>query len=455
MIIQKKGDSLISIIRYWIPEIISNGLMITLPILFDSWLIAELRSTSTYGALGIATSFLHLLTKFAEALPVASVAIIGRHNGAKEYEECGRHLGDAFWTTCILGLMQCLIVYFGAASIFKWLGGNDKMISLGAPFLQLRSISVLLSFVFMAFLGFMRGVKNTTIPMYLNMIGILIFMISDYVLVLGSFGFPRCGLMGSAIASIIQYSVMILVALWFITHEESFSRYFSRPFFYFFSFAASWKLLKISLPIIIDKISLAVSYVWLAKQLAPMGKYIISSYDVIVKLERFAFLPAIAFAQVITFLVSNKLGEKDPDGAKENIKKVMILTTLIICTTLIILCSNSRWFISWLDPKGRFIDFTAEALPFVSVLVIFDFIQIILAGALRGAGDVKTVMYTRFFSCFFFFFPLAYLFGSVLTIEDELVKFILIYSSFYLNTALMGIIFLYRIKSKKWISISL
>ncbi|MBL4587846.1 MATE family efflux transporter, partial [Candidatus Babeliales bacterium] len=398
---------------------------------------------------------LHMLTKFAEAIPVASVAIIGRHNGAKDYHACGRHLGDTFWTTCIIGLVQCIIIYTAAVPIFQWLGGSEKMIAIGAPFLKLRSISVLLSFIFMAFLGFMRGVKNTTVPMYLNLCGIIIFMISDYVLILGKFGFPRLGLTGSAIASIIQYSTMIVGALWFITKEGTFSRYFPRPFFYFFNIKDSWRLLTLSVPIIIDKVSLAVSYVWLAKQLAPMGKYIISSYDVIVKLERFAFLPAIAFAQVITFLVSNKLGEKNPDGAKEDIKKVMILSTFMISFTLIILCLNRHWFIGWLDPKNRFTDFTADALPFISILVIFDFIQLILAGALRGAGDVKTVMYTRFFSCFFFFFPLAYFFGNVLVIQDELIKFILIYSSFYLNTALMGLVFLYRIKSKKWISIPL
>lgn len=453
MILQKKGESITQILLYWLPEIISCALMISLPVLFDSWLIAELRSTSVYGALGIATNFLHTLTKFAESLPVASVAIIGRYNGAKEYHECGKQLGDAFWTTCILGLSQFILIFLASAPIYRWLGGTEKMIEVGAPFLKLRSISVLLSFIFMAFLGFMKGVKNTRIPMYLNILGIAVFMLTDYALVLGKFGMPRLGLTGSAIASIIQYGLMIILAIWFIMRKGEFSHYFTKPFFMFFSWAQSWRLLKLSGPIIIDKISLSISYIWLAKQLAPMGKYIISSYDVIVKLERFAFLPAIAFAQIITFLVSNKLGADDPEGAKANIRKVMILTAVMVSVSLIVLCTNATWFISWLDPKQRFTAFTAQVLPIVSLMVVFDFVQLILAGSLRGAGDVKTVMWTRFMCCFLFFFPLAYIFSNVLPIQDEMVKFTLIYSSFYLNTALMGLIFLFRIKSKKWIAL--
>ena len=81
--------------------------------------------------------------------------------------------------------------------------------------------------------------------------------------------------------------------------------------------------------------------------------------------------------------------------------------------------------------------------------MVFDFIQLILAGALRGAGDVKTVMMTRFFTCLFFFAPLAYLVSKV-SITSIPLKFALIYSTFYINTALIGFFFMRRIMGEKW-----
>ena len=85
----------------------------------------------------------------------------------------------------------------------------------------------------------------------------------------------------------------------------------------------------------------------------------------------------------------------------------------------------------------------------ISPLVIFDLIQVILAGALRGAGDVRAVMWGRFIICFFVFMPLSYFIAS-LPIENQSIRFALIYASFYLCTGLMGFIFLRRAMGSAW-----
>jgi Na+-driven multidrug efflux pump len=180
-----------------------------------------------------------------------------------------------------------------------------------------------------------------------------------------------------------------------------------------------------------------------------MGKYAIVTYDVVKNLERFAILPAVAGAQIITFLVSNRLGAHDPDGATANIKKILIFTGLIEIIALLTLSLNAGFFISFFDPKQKFTAMAAAILPLISLLVVFDFIQLILAGALRGAGDVKAVMWGRALACSLFFVPVSTFF-SWLPIENQVIKFTLVYGSFYFNTAVMGIVFLYRIKSHKW-----
>ncbi len=447
--IMESGDSIKDILLYWLPEMISNAMLISLPPLIDSYLIASLRSTSTYGALGMANNFLHLLTKFGEALPVAAIAIIGRHNGAQEYEKCGKDLGDAFWTTTFIGFVQFALIFTFAGNIFGWLGVPERMIQYGVPFLQAKAIGILLIFMSLGFFAFMRGVKNTRTPMVIYAIGMSIFILFDYMLVLGKFGFSRMGLMGSAIATIIQYCVMISISIWYILSNPEYKKYFSQLFIKVFSTKRALRMLNLAWPIMIDKSSLAVSYIWLSKMLAPMGKYAIASFDIIKNLERFAFLPAVGFAQIIIFLVSNQLGAKNPEGAKNNIKKAMILTATMLAVSLTILCVKAEFFVSLFDPKGKISGIAAPALVFISFLVVFDFVQLILAGALRGAGDVKTVMMARFFCFFGFFTPVAW-FISNLNITNQVVKFTLLYGTFYVTTGLVGLIFLWRIKTPKW-----
>jgi len=443
------GDSTRDIISYWLPELISATILISLPPLIDSWIVSRLDSIVVYGALGMGRNFLHTLIKWAESIPVAAIAIIGRHNGAQDYEKCGESLGDTFWTTFILGLSQFIVILFAASTIYSWLGVPEHMVAVGAPFLQKKSFGVLLIFTSLGLLGFMRAVKNTRIPMLINITGILVFIFFDYALVLGKFGFPQMGLTGSAFATIIQYTMMNIFALIYILTNPDYKKYFSRMFFSVFNIKRSLHLLNLSWPIIIDKSTIGFSYIWLSKMLAPIGVYAIATYDTVNNLERFAFLPVMASAQVLTFLVSNRLGAKDPEGALINIKKILFLTCITVIPSLLILSFNAHYFIGLFDPSNKFTHFAASVLPIISILVILDFTQVVLAAALRGAGDTKTVMYGRALACGLFFFPVSFIISKI-PIQNYSLKFILIYGSFCLTTGIMGLIFLHRIKSHKW-----
>lgn len=445
-----KGDPIRNIVlRYWLPESITQFIFIILPPLLDSYFVASLKSTAMYGSLSAANTILHVLLKVSEAIPVASVAIIGRHNGAGEYEKCGRDLGDTFWTSTFIGLMQFVFIFFAASGIYRMLGVPTDMIALGVPFLRLRSLGVFLVFIAAALLYFMRGIKNTRIPMIISLTGIISFITFEGLFVAGWFGFPQLGLYGAAMATIVQYAVMITLAAGYLLINRDYRKYFPTLFIWHFNIWRVLHLLNLSWQIMIDKTVLATSYVWLFKMLAPLGKYAITSFDVIKNLERLAFLPAVAFAQVITFLVSNKLGESDPEGAKANIKKVLIVASVFTGSALFALCIKARYFVSFFDPLGKFTDMAAPALVLVSTLIIFDFIQLILAGSLRGAGDVRTVMLTRVCCCIFFFAPFAYLVSKI-PIESTTIKFALIYSTFYINTGLIGFIYMKRILGSKW-----
>jgi len=444
-----EGESCLQIAWYWVPEIISAVVLFSFPAMIDSWIVSQLGSATLFGAVGMGSNFLHVLIKLAESIPVAGMAIIGRHNGAREYEKCGEGLADSFWTTFILGLSQFLFIFLGAHAIYRWLNVPAEMVAFGAPFLQLKSLGVFFIFITLGLLGFIRGVKNTLVPMALNIAGLVAFVFFDYALVLGAFGFPQYGIMGSAMATIIQYAVMNIGALWFILANPEYKKYFAVVFFTIFDIKGILKLLNLSWRIMIDKSTISLAYIWLAKMLAPMGSYAIASFDVVKNLERATFVPVIAAAQIITFLVSNRLGARDISGAYANIKKLYIMTTLVLFVTVIALLTNTTYFVSIFDPKNIFTELAAAVLPAISIFVFFDFSQVFLAGALRGAGDVKIVMWTRVLVCGFFFVPISYMFSTMPGIPDVL-RFILVYSSFYVATGIIGLIYLYRIKSHAW-----
>lgn len=445
---QEHGESYATILRYAIPEFITALLLYSLPYWLDSYFISFV-DIANYATLGATSTLIHFITKVAEAVSVGGIIMAGQFNGQKRYKEVGRTLHDTFWVSVFVGAILTGLLYIGAPHIYVWYGVPQEMAALGVPYLRLRAVAIFLMFIYLAFVSFLRGIKNTKTPMKLFILGSVVFVLFDYLLILGQWGFPAMGLLGSAWASIIQYAVMTIAVLAYISLRAKNRKYGIQLLTTVVDRSYVKKLLLLSWPVLIDKATVAGAYMWLCKMLATMGTCSVATFTVIKDMERFALTPAVALAQVITFLVSNDYGVGNWSAIKANIKKVIFISSIMVLTILVVFSLWPTGIIHLFDKKGEFTDFAARAFPLVSILAYFDLLQLILSGALRGASNVVTVMLTRVAVCGGFFVPISY-FLSQLPLQNPLLKFVLIYGSFYIGSALMSSVYVIRFRSEGW-----
>jgi len=443
------GESYSKILKYFFPEYITALLLYSALHLIDAYFVGNLKSTSTYATIGVTNTLLHFIIKIAEGFSVGSIVLTGQYNGAKDYKSVGHTFANTFWVTCMLGTTIALTLYFGAYWIYYLYGVSDKMINIGIPFLRLRALGVFFTFIYFGFIAFLRGIKNTKIPMYTSVVGAIVFLFFDYVLIFGKFGFPKLNLQGSALATIIQYMIMLLLAAYTVLFNSDYKKYSINLFATVSTWSSIKRLFSISWPVIMDKSIMAIAYIWMGAMIATMGTHVIACFTVIKDLERIAFLPAIAFAQVITLLVSNDFGALNFEGIKTNIKKVVFLASIFVFMTLFILLLSPKYFISFFDHKNSFTDIAARVFPIISPLVFLDIVQLILSGAMRAIGDVKVVMWTRFVVIFGLFFPISY-YISTLSINDHGMKFTLIYGIFYICSIFMNFVYINKLRSDNW-----
>lgn len=449
--INERGESWGTLIRYWYPELITLFITTALPPLFDAYCVSWLSSLGDYSTLGIATNFVHMLIKFSEALPVAAIAIIGRYNGAKEYRSCGQEFITTIWTVALIGGVIAGSICFGASHVYEWLGLPAHLIERGIPFLQLRALSLFLAFLFFACTGFLRAIKNTYTPMLITLLGTGVYMGVSSATIFGWGPIPACGLYGPAWAAIAQQSVMLTVVIISLMREKTAAKYFASLSLFSLNLGHMGRILFLALPVMIDKTALSFAYVWLARSVAPLGEHAIATFDIIKNLERAAIMPAAAFAQVITFLVSNRIGARDPEGAYANTLKVLFLTTCIVGVSIGILVIGAPYFVTFFSPDESITLFAIPMLRTMSIFVIFDFVQLILAGALRGAGKVYTVMVGRFAGAILFFVP-ASIIVTAYAPESTYLTFGMIYGLFYINTAVMGGFFFWHLQRERALS---
>ena len=443
------GERYITILSFFLPELITAFLSWSILNCIDAYFIGHLASTSAYATHGVSLKVVHMLMKIAEALSIGTLVLAGNYNGLHQPEKVGRAAVTALWVAIFVGASLASMLYFGSYFIMHhFLQVPEKIALLGTPFLRLRAIGIFLMFVYFAFIGFLRGIKKPGLFMKFFMLGGVVFVFFDYALVFGKFGLPELQLQGSAVASIIQYATMLCAAIAYVIFDTNNKQYCLHAFKSFDRrmLPDIWRL---SWPVVIDKTVLTVAKLWLVRLIAPMGKMAIAGFNVICDMEQLAFVPALALAQVITFLVSNDYGIRNWMAIKNNTKKVMFLSSVMVLSILLFFSLFPRTIIRLFDRSGVFTHFAALAFPALSTLVIFDVQQIILAGALRGASNVKTVMLTRALVTLFVFVPLSYFFAHA-PIANSVIKFILVFGSYYLSNGVMSIIFVYRFRRDAW-----
>lgn len=441
------GQSYAAILKFFVPEFITALILYSLPYFVDCYFIAHLKSTEIYTISGVVNNVLNLFVKIAEGLSISIVATAGYYNGLQKYKDVGKSFVDALWVTIFIGSIISFMLYVGGYWVYKFFNLSDSTIQLGLPFLQIRSLSMFLTFIFFACIGFFRAIKNSIIPMILFAIGSGVFIFFDYCFIFGRLGFPEFGLQGSAIASLLQYFIMVVLAFSSIFYFSFYEKYEINFFTGISSSTNAMKVLAISLPIVVDKAIMAWAYIWLSKVLSCMGQYALASFSVLKLMETMMFLPATAFSQVITFLVSNDIGLKKWNDIYANIIKVLLLASCMVGFLALIGSMYPVEIIQIIDRNKEFGGLAQAVFPALSVLVFFDLLQLILSGALRGAGEVQTVMLTRLLVICFYFVPVSY--GiSRLPIASDSLKFFLIYGSFFIGNGLMSIVYIKRFAKK-------
>jgi len=452
---KQNGESISKILKYFYPEFISSLILYSAISLLDSFFIAGLESKKAYTILGITNTLFHLITKISDGFAVALIILVGQYNGLKKYEEAGTILNDAIITIIAIGGIISFLVFYCTSYIYNFYNIPEDIAKIGISFLKLKSIGIFLNFIFFIIIGFLRGTKNTKIPMIILFLGSFIFVILDYILIYGKLGFYRLELIGSAIAYIIQYIFMIILAIIFIKKDDKYKKY-KIDIFKPINFHNIKNIIIISWAIVLDKASLAISLIWLAKIVGIIAKsssiikpeHILSSFVAINDIERLAILPGLALAQVITFLVSNDYQAQRWQSIKNNIKKILFLSIIFVGSLLFIFSIYPEIFLSFIDKKNEFSYIVKKIIPIINIIAIFDLIQLILSASLRGATNVKLVMKTRFIFVIMYFIPLSYLILYINT--DAILKMLLVYILLYSSNIFMIIIYTIRLKGNRW-----
>lgn len=334
-------------------------------------------------AYGLASQIYFILSIIVFALTVGSVSLVSRLYTSGKKEDFVTAVDSSLAVALACGAVFTIIGFVFSGSIINALNVPHILKGYAVPLLRIYSIGLIFSYFLISSNGILRAsglIRSSLITMAIVCV---INVILNFIL---AFQAPL-GFQGIAVATVISTFIGCCMNLFFLRARIT--------GLFKFSVTAVKAIARIGWPAGLMQILWQLGAMVLFLILAALPEHnieIMAAFTNGLKIESAIFLPAFAFNMANAVVVGNLLGEKnDRDAfligivtAGFGVMVILLLTSLVM--------ANAHFIALLLSPNEIVVK---ESVRYIYVALLCEPVMawgVILAGALNGAGDTKSVM---------------------------------------------------------------
>ena len=384
---QTLTKKLIIIMALALPAMIENILQTAVGFI-DTLFVSSL-GLNAVSAVSAANALLAIYMAIFMAIGVGTSSLIARYVGGGQWDLAKQIARQSTLITIYISIVLGVATIWISKPLLALLGAQDDVLQLANQYFAIVAIPSILIALMFNFGSILRAIGNTKGPMWVGVWINIIHIILDYVLIFGTSITPALGIKGAAIATLIVRFIGV-IALWFMVKQSPISfSLFSKG-----NKEQALAILQLSAPTAIERLIMRLGQFVYFGFIIGMGSQVYAAHNIAANIESFSFMPGFGLAIAATTLVGQNIGAKNYKDAYS----YGILTTFIGIVFMslmgIILFFLSPLFASWFTDEHEAIRSIVTALRIDAFAQPAVAISIIIAGALQGAGDTKSPMYS-------------------------------------------------------------
>ncbi len=348
----------------------------------DSVFVAQI-SQKALTAVSLAFPLQNLVLSFGVGLGVAVNANIAINMGAGNMEKADNYAGQGIILTIIHTLLFVFIGLFALRPFFSMFTKDTEVINYA---IQYGRVVITLAFGLLFHILFEKIFQsngNMIVPMFLQAFGAIVNIILDPIFIFGLFGFPRLGVLGAAVATIIgQFSAATLALILFLKKSPvKIEKHHLKPNFKYIS-----DLYKVALPsgIMMSLPSVLVSI--LNGILASISQASIAFFGIYYKLQTFVNMPVVGIIQGMRPIVSYNYGAGLKNRVLKTIKYAMIFSSIILISGTIAFNILPEKLLIMFNATDELMGFGVIGLKILSLGFAFSFVGITMSGVFEAFG---------------------------------------------------------------------
>jgi len=436
-------------------EIPSSGeaymvmMRIAMPAIIEMMSIAFIGMTSTamvgrmgpeaVAAVGLTGQPRMLFMAILFALNVGVTAIISRRKGEGDRDAARAILRQAVELALVIGLTMTTLATILATPVMKLSGAKSDTIGPATMYFRISSASLFLSSLTSTICAAQRGVGNTRVTMVVNITANIVNVSFHFLLIEGRFIFPRMGVAGAGTALALSTVAGSSLAVASLFRKDAYLK-ISPGDNWAFNRDIINQIVKIGGNSVFEQVCLRIGFFIYSRIIAEIGTQAFAAHQIASQMMNISFTFADGVAIATTSLVGQNLGMKRPD-LSVMYGKVGQRIALSVSLVLMLLSVVARfWFPVLFTNDAEVIKLAAGIILILGFIQPFQMSGIIMAGSLRGSGDVRYVAFTMLIAvaimrpvmAYILVFPLgAGLVGAWLAIlVDQGLRSVLLYVRF-------------------------
>jgi MATE family multidrug resistance protein len=373
----------------------------------DTLMVGRLGPEAIGGA-GIGSNTFLAIAVFGMGLLLGLDTFVSQAFGARRLDECHKWLWHGLVLAVLLTIPITLLVRVLVWSLDYW-GLNPRVLPLTRDYLSVVSWSLLPLLLFASCRRYLQAINSVRPIMFTLLSANLINAFFNWILIFGQFGAPALGVRGAAWATVASRAYMVLVLFAVIAlrerwHHDSLMRKLPLP-------VETWRirrLLSLGFPAA-SQLSLEVGVfataTALAGKLAPAP---LAAHQISLNLAGATFMVPYGVSSAGAVRVGQALGRGDLEGAAR-----AGWTALAIGVGFMILAAAAfifapRLLLGAFTTDTGVIDVGVSVLMVAAFFQIFDGVQGVATGILRGLGDTRSPMIWNLAGHWLFGLPVGY-----------------------------------------------
>ena len=384
----------------------------------DNVMVGQL-GTAELAAISLGNSFVFIAMSIGIGFSQAITPLIAEADGAKKDNDISGIFEHSFLICLILGLILFTVVFLNR-NLLYFMNQPIEVVKLASPYLFWVSFSLISIVTFQSFRQFADGLSFTKAAMYSTLLGNVINVILNFFLIFGLWIFPKLGVEGAAIGTLISRICMLIFIVVYLKLHKKLSKYIKRFFPSKVQIKRVKKIIYLGLPSALHsffEVAFFISAVWMA---GIIGKNSQAANQIALNLASMTYMVALGVGVAAMIRVGNQRGMMNFIKLREVALSTLLLIIIIdIFFCVIFLIFNDYLPLLYLDlgdsnnltDVNEVIQLASKLLIIAGVFQLFDGIQAVVLGALRGMQDVNKPALIIFLSYGLIGFPTSYFLG--------------------------------------------